>query len=189
MIEKKKKLDLLMSEVNVSLVFTSIMAMAAFIIMGFLLQADKDTLVILEVPLMYIFISSIAFIYSTNIYANVSGNIARLGDVKPDKQLCLGNIIAEIFGFYFILFSIPMVIFGFIKDYYFIYPIFIINIACLWLYTQSRYSILYRYIKNKRLYLVSFTILFIYILNFISLIYNLRLYLIVLIEIWHHFFQ
>lgn len=177
-IDDGKKLSFLMDEVNVSLVFTSIMAMASFVLMGFLLQSDENTLNTLRFPLVYIFIGAIAFIYSTNIYANVSGGIARLGDSKPDKQLCLGNIIAEIYGFYLILFALPMAIFGFIKEPYIIYSIFGINIVSIFLYSQSRYSILYRYLKNMRLYLVSALIILIYSINFICLVLNIEIYII-----------
>jgi len=173
--KRENKSELLMGETSISLSFTSIMTMISFIFIGLLLQGNKDLLNKLKIPLMYLFLSAFAFFYSTLIYANVSGNIARLKKSLAEKQLCVGNAVSEFFGVYFIVFSMPMVIFGYINDNFFSYILFLFGIFGLWFYHQLGYSILGRYVSNLRtFYLLLILTILLHTLNFISFVYNIK---------------
>ncbi len=169
--------DLLMNEASISLSLTSIMSMVVFVFIGLLLQTEKEALSDLKIPLIYLFISAVTLLYSTIIYANVSGNIARLNNPCPDNMICHANILAEI-GFYFMIFSMPLVLFSFISDYKFIGAIYIICLLGFFFYHHSHYSIIERYIKGRRFVVTYILILIVYTINFLSYIYHLDIFVV-----------
>ncbi|MBS3788594.1 hypothetical protein KGY79_10425 [Candidatus Bipolaricaulota bacterium] len=179
-IEEEDKLELLMDETSSSLSLTSIMAMVSFFFIGLLLQTREGSLATLKMPLLYLFVSAFAFLYSTLIYANASGNIARLKDELAEKHLIAGNIISEFLGVYLIVFSMPMIISNYIDSLYFSATVFGFGVTGFWLYHQLGYSILQRYVKNAKLfYLLLFFVVTIYASNFFTYIFSVDLFLIV----------
>lgn len=166
----EREANLLMGETSISLSLTSIMTMVSFLFIALLLTREEGIQNSLKIPLLYFFISGFAFLYSTIIYANVSGNLARLQENIAHQQLCHGNVISEFFGIYFVIYAMPLVLNGFIDDIFFNFTILLINIIGFVFYHYLGYSILERYLaKREDLYFILLLICSLMVINFLSM--------------------
>jgi hypothetical protein len=62
----------------------------------------------MELDVLLLFIASFGFLFSTLIYANLSGRLARLGTSGHERQLELANSVSEYLGVYPLIFGLPL---------------------------------------------------------------------------------
>ena len=106
----KEDLNLLQSEVQTSVSFTSFMTAVTLFFVGLLITQFKVFDPSINIPILFLIISTFGFLYSTLIFANASGKIARFSKKDIRKDLNLGNALSEYLGVYLLILSIPLVI-------------------------------------------------------------------------------
>jgi hypothetical protein len=102
--------DLYMGETGASVSLTSFMTAVVVFFIGLLITGSPDLQVRLRIPLLFLFLSGLGFLYSTLIYANASGEVARLRQNEFRKQMSSGNITSEFLGVYCLVFAIPIIV-------------------------------------------------------------------------------
>lgn len=177
---------LFMNEASISVMLTSFMTAVVIFFIGLLLTGEPELQMRLRVPLVLLFFSSFGFLYSTLVYANASGEIARLKKNKFDRQMTIGNILSEFFGVYCLVFAVPIVVLGYSPDKILSFFVLIISLFSFLIYHLMGYSILQRYLKRSAFYLalsmILLTYLFVFIFFYVErevLFYTLSAFLIV----------
>lgn len=147
-LEKIENLELYMGETDISVSFTSFMAAVVFFFIGLLLTGNPELQFRLRIPLIFLFLSALGFLYSTIIYANASGELSRLKKHSFDKQISVGNIISEYFGVYCLIFAIPITLLGYSPDRVLATTILVLSGTGFFMYHYLGYSILERYVSR-----------------------------------------
>jgi len=158
--------DLYMEETSISVDFTSFMAAVVFFFIGLLLTGSPGVQVRLRIPLVFLFISAMGFLYSTIIYANASGELARLRKHEFDDQITMGNIISEYLGVYCLVFAIPLAILGYSPDRVLALVIVLLDSAGFWFYHYMGYSILERYVGRPHMHYIVGLFVGLYLMSF-----------------------
>ena len=158
---------LYMSEASISVMLTSFMTAVVIFFIGLLLTGEPELQMRLRVPLVLLFFSAFGFLYSTLVYANASGEIARLKKNKFDRQMTIGNILSEFFGVYCLVFAVPIVVLGYSPDKILSFFVLGISLFSFLIYHLMGYSILERYLKRSAFYLTLSLILLTYLFAFI----------------------
>jgi len=150
--------ELYMGEVEIGVSFTSFMTGVVFFFIGLLLTGDPSLQQFLRIPMLYLFMSAYGFLYSTLVYANASGEVARLRRKSFDTQMKIGNILSEYWGVYGLVFASPLVILGYSPDK--LLALFVLGVSLLGfiLYHLSGFSILERYF-SRNVFLSIFSIM------------------------------
>ena len=156
-----------MNEASISVMLTSFMTAVVIFFIGLLLTGDPVLQMRLRVPLVLLFFSAFGFLYSTLVYANASGEIARLKKNKFDRQMTIGNILSEFFGVYCLVFAVPIVVLGYSPDKILSFFVLVISLFSFLIYHLMGYSILERYLKRSAFYLTLSMILSTYLFVFI----------------------
>lgn len=165
--DKDSKNPLLyMNEASISVMLTSFMTAVVIFFIGLLLTGDAKLQIRLRVPLVLLFFSAFGFLYSTLIYANASGEIARLKKNMFDRQMTIGNILSEFFGVYCLVFAVPIVVLGYSPDKILSFFVLIISLLSFLIYHLMGYSILERYMKRASFYITLLFMLITYIICF-----------------------
>ena len=159
---------LAMGEASLGVSTTSFLTAVGFFFIGLLLTGDKSLQLDLRVPLAFLFISAFGFLYSTLVYANASGEIARLNKHNFDRQMCVGNALSEYLGVYCLAFAAPLAVLGYSPDKVLSIVVFAISLSGWLLYHLLGYSILERYVTGVRLRLVVFGISAVYACAFFA---------------------
>jgi len=157
---------LFMNEASISVMLTSFMTAVVIFFIGLLLTGEPELQMRLRVPLVLLFFSAFGFLYSTLVYANASGEIARLKKNKFDRQMTIGNILSEFFGVYCLVFAVPIVVLGYSPDKILSFFVLGISLLSFLIYHLMGYSILQRYINRPLFYLTLFVFLSVYLLSF-----------------------
>lgn len=155
-----------MNEASISVMLTSFMTAVVIFFIGLLLTGDAKLQIRLRVPLVLLFFSAFGFLYSTLIYANASGEIARLKKNMFDRQMTIGNILSEFFGVYCLVFAVPIVVLGYSPDKILSFFVLIISLLSFLIYHLMGYSILERYMKRASFYITLLFMLITYIICF-----------------------
>lgn len=156
-----------MNEASISVMLTSFMTAVVIFFIGLLLTGEPELQMRLRVPLVLLFFSAFGFLYSTLIYANASGEIARLKKNKFDRQMTIGNVLSEFFGVYCLVFAVPIVVLGYSPDRILSFFVLGISLLSFLIYHLMGYSILERYLKKSAFYLTLTLILLTYLFSFI----------------------
>jgi len=155
----------LLSETSISVAFTGIMSAATIFTITLLISLGHRELF---TSLLYLFISMFGYLYSTIIYANASGQLARLRRLEGEKILSVGNIISEYFGVYYTVFAFPLAFLALTGKILSI-SILIVNILGFVFYHVYGFSILERYIRSRRrFYAIVAGIIIVYVLNYFT---------------------
>lgn len=144
-----ERADLYMGETGTSVSLTSFMTAVDVFFIGILLTGAPQLQIRLRIPLLFLFISFLGFLYSTLIYANASGEVARLRHRQFQKQMAVGNIVSEFLGVYCLVFAIPITVLAYSTDRFLSILLLFINVIGFLLYHVWGYSILERYIRGK----------------------------------------
>lgn len=158
--------SLAIGEANTSVSLTSFGTIMDTFFIGLLLTGSVELQLPLRVPLAYLFISLLGFLYSTLIYANASGPAARADLVEFDRQMDIANSISEFWGFYFASFAFPLVILVYSPGPTLAVVVLVSHIIGFVFYHVSGYSILERNFGTRWTYYLSLSLLTIYVISF-----------------------
>lgn len=153
-IEEFEDRELYMGESEISVSLTSFMTAVVFFFAGLLLTGSSDLQIRLRIPLLLLFISAFGFLYSALIYANASGEVARLNKNKFHRQMSAGNILSEYLGVYCLVFAIPIAVLGYSSDKIFSIIVLIVSVMGFVFYHILGYSILERYFDKPYIYFI-----------------------------------
>ncbi|SRR5258708_14239072 len=103
----------------------------------------------IDIPILFLIISTFGFLYATMVYSLNSGHLIRNDLSKFMGGKLLGGILSEYLGVYFLLLAIPLII-NLISssDYFLKIATTIIDLGGLIVYHASGFSIMQRSYKN-----------------------------------------
>ena len=102
-----------------------------------------------NIPTLFLIISTFGFLYATLIFANNIGNLLHFDLAKFHKSRALGNALAEYLGHYFLMLSIPLIVNTISTDFFLRSAAVIMDLGGLIIYHLSGFSIMEMHFKNK----------------------------------------
>ncbi len=176
--------ELIQEEVSTSVSFTAFMTAVTIFFVGLLLTNFTNYSTSVKFPILFLIVSTFGFLYSTLIFANTSGNIARLNAKNVHKQLLLADAMSEYLGVYLLIFSIPLVINVITLDLFLRIATLVVSLGGMIIYHLSGFSIMERQFKKVHylfLGLVVILEIFLYIAQTLNPIYMLPLSIILIL--------
>jgi len=144
----KEDLGLIQDEIQTSVSFTSFFTAVTLFFVGLLITQYKSFDPSVSMPILFLILSTFGFLYSTLIFANASGKIARFEEKDIRKDMGLGNSLSEYFGVYLLVLSIPLVINVITEDYFLRIATIIAALGGLSIYHFAGFSIMGRSFKK-----------------------------------------
>lgn len=160
------------TEAFIGVALTSIMLLVVIFFATLLLIEPPEHAFGLRMPLVFLFFSAFGLIYATLIYANASGEIARVHKNRFDKQQAQGNVLSEIVGIYGLVIAIPIAVLEHSSDTDLSLLVFAMGGLSLLLYHALGYSILQRYAGRAMFVVLTAVILALYGAVFLSAYYE-----------------
>lgn len=149
---KKISTSAISDEAQVGLNLSGFMGTLALFFTGILISQINNFANTIKVPIIYLVVSTFAFLFSAVVYANVTGLITTKKINRTKKFLLVGNSLSEFLGLYLFILAIPMVIIAITNDTLLRAVIASISIISILLYTLSGFSIFDRsFSRNIRL--------------------------------------
>ena len=176
---KKRDLSLLEDEVSISVSLTGLFTAVTLFFVGLLITKFESYDISIKIPILFLIISTFAFLYSTLIFATGSGELARFNPKNIDKNMAIGNTISEYLGVYPFILSVPLVINAITTDAFLRYSTLIVVLIGLIIYHKSGFSIMGRHFKNKHTLFLTLIILLEVALFFSQIIYNTLYYTVI----------
>lgn len=139
---------------STAVAFTAFMTALVFFFAGLLLTGSAAAQERLRIPLTMLFMSAFGFLYSTLIYANATGEVARRRQRPFVRQMSVGNVISEYFGVYGLVLAIPIAILAYSPDRTLAIIVLALSLSGLGVYHHLGYSILERYVSRNEMHLV-----------------------------------
>jgi hypothetical protein len=185
----RKDPNVSMNEVGISVSTMSFLATVVFFLIGLLMNnksTDGDMFVKLRLPMLLLFISSFGFMFSTLIYGNASGDIARLNEKNFSRQMTIANIISEYLGVYMLCYAMPILVLGYLPDKLLSVFVLVVEVLGFSSYHIFGYSILERYFSKVKTILIMASGVSLQIASFVSfyLEYNTLYYVFTFILIF-----
>lgn len=171
------KNNLMMGEVSVGVSFTSFLTAVSTFFTGFLLANYKDYDSSVNVPILFLIISTMSFMYATTVLANASGDLVRNSGKKFEKFMFIGNVVAEYSGIYLLISAIPLAVGAITGDIFFQVATFVSAMLGLLLYSASDLSIIHRHFRGRPKLLLTFSFIFISSALFAIQAFSLPFYL------------
>lgn len=180
-----KYLGLYQSEISTDISFTAFFTAVTLFFTGLLLKEfplrKHENLI--EIPVMFLIISTCGFLYSTLIYANATGKFFRvsakifskriLNKAEFERCILLGTTISEYLGVYFLILSIPLTI-NAITDFLLLKLIVLISVLLgLWFYHSSGFCVMRRHFKKRHFLFLSIIMILETIIFFSQLFKNI----------------
>lgn len=138
-IEKNRSNTQLETEAGVGLTLTAFLGTVALFFAGLIILNLRSLPSIVELAVVYLIISTVAFCISSVIYSNVTG--ATEEGILRVRMIQAGNWISEYAGLYLFLSAIPIVILGVTDSVLVQLTTAIICYGGLVLYSSSSYSL------------------------------------------------
>jgi len=164
--KKENNLEVLQAEIQVGVSITAFMTAVTIFFVGLLIANFDKYNISIRIPILFLIISTFGFLYSTLIYGNASGQVARLKSEKFNKHMILGNSISEYIGVYLLILSMPLVINVITEDLFLRIATLVAAFTGLIMYHASGFSIMERNYKKSH-YLLLGLIIFLEIVLFI----------------------
>jgi hypothetical protein len=182
-----------MNEVGISVSTMSFLATVVFFLIGLLMNnksADADLFVKLRLPMLFLFISSFGFMFSTLIYGNASGDIARLNEKNFSRQMTIANIISEYLGVYMLCYAMPILVLGYLPDKLLSIFVLVVEVLGFSAYHIFGYSILERYFSKTKTIFIMASGVALQLASFLSFyfVYDNLYYIFTFILIFHVLF-
>src|SRR5579884_2628082 len=136
-------------EVEVGVTFSSFMSAVTLFFTGLLVAQFRTFDITIKIPLLFLIISTLSFIFSASIYSNAGVEVTAHRFQSVHKYLSYANNILEFLGLYLFILATPLVIGAVTKDSFLRIATIIIALAGLTLYSQSDFSILHKELTNK----------------------------------------
>lgn len=156
-----------LGEAQTGVNFTAFAAILVFFFIGLLLTGDARLRARLRIPLYYLFISAYGFLYSTLLYANASGVDIRQDEERLRKHMYMGDLIGELFGLYFLVLAIPMLVYGYTSDLALAVMLLITGHFAFFMYHHHGYSVLEGFLRPWKLKAAVAVIILLNVLNFV----------------------
>lgn len=132
--------------IQVDVSITSFMLAVATFFTGFLISNYGSYDRSIRIPILFLIISTFAFLFTSNIFGNASGEIISGNKKGALRHAAIGTIISEFLGIYLLVLSIPFVINALTDDVFLRVAVFIIAATSIFLYNLSEFSIVKRYL-------------------------------------------
>lgn len=142
------------AEISAGVSFSSIFTALTTFFTGLIITNYSSFNVTIRIPILFLVISTLGFLYSTMIYANATGFLNGSID-KIKRTILLGDIISEYLGVYFLVAAIPLVINVITTDGFLRYAVLIANLFGLAIYHLSGFSIMGNDFKKSHGLLIS----------------------------------
>lgn len=169
---KNKEDSTYFDESSISISFVSVLFGVSALIFSFLLTNNNELKEIYSLSTLAIIL--LTSFYSALFYANYSG-VVRLNS-NTHKPILIGNILSEYFGVYLITIVIPLLIAEMYSNQIATFVILGLSVILFNIYQFSGFSILFRYIKGKFIYLFINLIFILLTITFIiSILFNWNL--------------
>lgn len=165
---KDKLRDYDISFVSLDVSICSFMMAVSTFFTGFLIANYNSFDETVRIPILFLIIATFAFLYTSNIFGNASGEIMSGNIEQANKHAAVGTVISEFLGIYLLVISIPLAINALTNDSFLRISVFIVSIIGLFAYNVSKFSVIKRYVKklNQRLIYSSTLIIFAALSNF-----------------------
>jgi len=150
----KQKLDYNNNEVQVDVSVTSFMMVVATFFTGLLISSYSSFDNSVRIPIFFLIVSTLSFLFTNIIFANASGEIRAGNRDGANRHATTGNIISEFLGIYLLVISLPLAINAITNDIFLRNAVFIISMVALLGYSISQFSIIKRYINATYLRLL-----------------------------------
>jgi hypothetical protein len=147
--KKEEILSLYQDEVQTAVNVTSFMTGVTIFFTGLLITRFDSYDISIKIPILFLILSTFGFLYSTLIYANASGDLARLKAERFHKEMNLGDSIGEYIGVYFLVLSIPLVMNVITNDVFLRVATLVVALGGLFVYHISGFSIMQTHYKRK----------------------------------------
>ena len=142
-----KKLDYSNEEVMIDVSVTSFMMTVATFFTGFLISSYSSYDNSVRIPIFFLIVSTLSFLFTNIIFANAAGEIRAGNRAGANKHAITGNIISEFLGIYLLVIALPLAINAITKDSFLQVAVFTISMVALLGYSVSSFSIIKRYIN------------------------------------------
>lgn len=152
-------LSLYQDEVQTGVNVTAFMTGVTIFFTGLLITRYESYDVSIKIPILFLILSTFGFLYATLIYANASGDLARLRTERFHKEMNMGDSIGEYIGVYFLVLAIPLVINVITSDIFLKASTLIVALGGLIIYHASGFSIMQNHFKKKHVFLLSIIVL------------------------------
>lgn len=159
---EKRKSNYENSEIAIDVSVTSFMMTVATFFAGFLIASYDSFDNSVRIPMLFLIVSTLAFLFTNVIFANASGEISAGNREGANKHASTGNIISEFLGIYLLVISLPLAINAITDDVFLRAAVFAVSMIALIGYSVSPYSIIKRYINTVFLRL-SYSVIFAFI--------------------------
>jgi hypothetical protein len=167
---KKEDLNLVAMEVQTSVSFTAFMTGVTLFFVGLLISQFKVFNSSINIPILFLIISTFGFLYATLIFANASGKVARSLDKEVQKDLNHGNALSEYLGVYLLILAIPLVINIISLDNFLKIATIIAALGGLIFYHVSGFSIMGRAYEKLHYLFLSLIVIFELLLYFFQFV-------------------
>ena len=108
-----------------------------------------------HIPILFLIISILGFIFSTLIYTNASDRDAELKSYEFRRHIFIGNLLSEYFGVYFLVFSFPLTFALFFKDSTVSVFVTFVTVVSFLAYHLFGFSVLERYLNSPKTFHLS----------------------------------
>lgn len=150
----RKKQDYSNNEIQIDVSVTSFMMAVATFFTGFLISSYDSFDNSVRIPILFLIVSTLSFLFTNIIFANASGEIRAGNNDGANRHASTGNIISEFLGIYLLVSSLPLVVNALTGDVFLKVAVFAAATAALFIYSISPFSIIKRYISTVSLRLL-----------------------------------
>lgn len=157
LLEEKEQTEIKLTTPVVTVAFSSVFTVVTTFFTGILISKYSDYDFSVNIPTLFLIISTFGFLYSTIVYANTNGLIQVHKLKKAAYSIFLGNVLSEYLGIYFLVLAIPLIINVISKDPFLRTSTLIVDLGGLFVYHISGISIMER--NYKKLHLLFFSII------------------------------
>jgi len=137
----------IVTEANIGLTLCSFLGTACFFFTGLVMLNLSSLPFVVQLPVVYLVVSAVAFIIASVIYANISGMDEQA--VSRSSMIQAANWISEYPGIYLFLIAIPLIILGVTESMLVQYATAIACYGSLLLYSISPFSLDHRRFTHR----------------------------------------
>lgn len=167
-----KQRDLTSAQLQTDVTLMSFLSVLSIFFLGALLPEFDSFSYTVRIPISFLILSTLSFIFSALILANAFTPLVENDEEKLKKHIDYGYAVSEYLGFVLLIVSIPLAMSIITEDLYIRTVSFLFSIGGLIFYQFSGLSILDRHYSSKSKILSLFIIIFSVIL-FVSQIFSI----------------
>jgi hypothetical protein len=143
--------DNLRSEIITGVTFATFMGAVSLFFTGLLISQFDSFDKTMRVPVLFLIISTFAYIFSAAIYSNAGAEVTSNEISIVKKYLIYANNIFEFLGLYLFLLATPLVIGAVTKDSFLRITTVVVSLVGLALYSSSNFSVLHKEMRDPNI--------------------------------------